>query len=117
MKLVILLSLFALSSIFLLINSFSQGRNNLFPAAAIMLFIGAFLLTGTGLQVQDGVKYNYTQVENKTVIDYEKPVYREISNPTGLDFSNLLGMLFTIMATGYLVMASPGRFKSLLSSR
>jgi hypothetical protein len=117
MKLVLLLSLFAISSIFLLVNSFSQSRNNLYPAAAILLFIGAFLLAGTGLQIQEGVEYNYTQVDNETVIDHEKPVYKSVSNPTALEFSNLLGLLFMIMGSGYMVMAAPGRFKSLLSKR
>lgn len=115
MKLILLLSLFALSSIFLIVNSFSTERNNLFPAGAILLITGGFLLAGQGLQIQDGTSYTYQEINNETVVAQETPVYSNIENPLpGINESNLLGMLFSIMGAGYLVMASPGRFSSIL---
>lgn len=115
MKLILLLSLFAFSTAFLIVNSFSKARNNLFPAAAIFLLIGGFLLAGPGLQIQQGQDLTYTQVNNSTVVDQKTPVYKTVKGPLpDIQFSNLLGMLFMIMGAGYIVMASPGRFISFL---
>jgi len=118
MKLILLLTLFTISSLFLLVNSFSTQRNNLFPAAAIFLIIGGFILTGQGIQIQEGTQYTYKTVDNNTVVDTETPIYNEVSDPLpGVNSSNLIGMIFMVMGAGYLVMASPGRFKSILSNR
>lgn len=118
MKLILLLSLFAFSTVFLIVNSFSTERNNLFPAAAIFLIMGGFLLTGPGLQIQDGQQMTYKTVDNSTVIDQEQPVYTTVEGPLpGINFSQILGMLFMTMGAGYIVMASPGRFRTLLSTR
>lgn len=118
MKLILLATLFALSTAFMLVNSFSSQRNNLFPAAAIFLLMGGFLLTGSGLQVQDGHQYTYKEFGNETVIDTKEPVYVNVKDPIpGIDFSEILGMMFMVMGSGYIVMASPGRFRTILSSR
>jgi len=115
MKLILLLSLFAFSTAFLIVNSFSTERNNLFPAAAIFLIMGGFLLAGPGIQIQEGQELSYTTVNNETVVDQKTPVYESIEGPLpNIEFSNILGMLFMVMGAGYIVMASPGRFKSIL---
>jgi hypothetical protein len=115
MKLILLLSLFAFSTVFLIVNSFSQARNNLFPAAAIFLIMGGFLLAGPGLQIQEGTDLSYTTVNNSTVVDQKTPTYETVQGPLpDIHFSNILGMLFMVMGAGYIVMASPGRFISFL---
>jgi hypothetical protein len=118
MKLILFALLFSISAVFLLINCFAADRNNLFPAAAIFLLIGGFLLTGPGLQIQEGIDYSYQEYNNKTVVGMEKPVYETVEDPLpGIDFSEILGLLFMVMGAGYMVMASPGRFVSLLRRR
>lgn len=118
MKLIVMLSFFALSTVFLFINSYSEGRNNLFPAAAIFILIGGFLLTGQGIQIQSGTDYQYTEYNNKTVVGEEINKYETLNSPLpGINTSNLLGILFIIMGAAYMVMAAPGRFRTLLSRR
>lgn len=114
MKLILLLSLTAISGLFMIANSFSKSRTNLWPAAAIFLLIGGFLLSGTGLQIQQGTDYTYTIINNSTVVSQETTYYQKINNPLGVNSSQLIGLLYMIMGAGYIVMASPGRFRSIL---
>jgi len=118
MNLTLLLVLFAFSTVFILANSFSTERINLFPAAAIFLLIGGTLLTAPGLEIQEGTDLQYTTVNNETVIDQKTPIYTEATIPIqNTDMNQVLGLIFIVMGAGYIVMASPGRFRTILSRR
>ena len=82
-----------------------------------MLLAGGILLTGPGLQIQQGTDYSYTEHNNKTVVGEESPVYEKVDPFEGIEFSSILGLIYMVTGTGYIVMASPGRFRTLLSRR
>lgn len=118
MKLFLLLALFAISFAFAFLNSFSETRENLYPAAAIFLMLGGSLMAGPGIQIQNGTELQYQEINNETLIAEKTPVYQEVSSPVqGIDISFLIGLIFTTMAAAYIIMAGPGRFRTLISSR
>lgn len=111
MEITVLLALTGIAGLFMIANSFSTERNNLYPAAAILMLAGFFLVTTpAGLQIESGTEYQYTEVNNETVIDQETTTYQPVEFPVGsFEFSNILGLIYLAISSGFFVMASTGR--------
>lgn len=121
MELVIFSILSALAFSFILAGALSKDRINLLPGSAILLILGLLLVTGTPLQIQDGVEYNYTEVNNDTVVDTENKIYKDYQPPSPLDkerFSQLLGLsLLAISLYYFLISLSNLEFRSVMKRK
>lgn len=120
MELFIFIVLSALAFSFILAGAISKDRINIIPGSAILFILGLLLVTGSPLEIQDGVKYNYTQVDNETVIDTESKTYRNYQPPSPLDqerFSQLLGLtLISISLYYFLISLSNLNFRSAMKN-
>jgi len=120
MELIIFSILSGLGLSFILAGAISKDRINLIPGSALILLLGLLLVTGTPIKIQDGVEYTYKEVDNSTVVDTEKNVYKDY-NPSNIDknrFSELLGLTMIAISLYYfLISLSNLNFRSVMKRK
>jgi hypothetical protein len=121
MELVIFIVLSALAFSFILAGAISKDRINLLPGSAILFILGLLLVTGTPLEIENGVEYQYKDVNGTQKVDTETTIYKEYQPPSPLDkdrFSQLLGLsILAISLYYFLISLSKLEFRSVMKRK
>lgn len=108
MELLVFSILSGIALTFVVAGALSGDRINILPGSAILFIIGIVLSTGAPLEMQDGIEYDYKEVNGSYELGSETNTYRNFSPSNSLSderFSQLLGLSYLAIALYYFVIS------------